>query len=311
MILRSHSGGGFQAAEDIKSTQIIIEEYGIEADVIGGVSQGIITALAESVHFMDNGALEHALFLSINNVNEVFKVRPDFNIRTGVRLIKNLICGKKSGVESLGVQDITPLIQKFLPKSRWKDWKKSDVPTVYTSGLEMPTRKVYLQVLNDIPTYEGFIKAISIGMHIPVFTQSVNYLGKDFIDTGGAWNNIGALLLQEYPETKHLISTYTRGNDIEREDNNNWNNKIPDALMHSINSLIAHSSKQNQYIEMVECERIGAKYTPVFLPAKLDGFYDADIEDIERIVDAACISTREWMEKEPQSKQDILKYYKL
>lgn len=241
-------------------------------DLFIGVSYSAVVAIPLAMGMYEDILKESA---SLTH-NKFFKVSP-MTKKGGLsfagfrRVVSSIFAPKK--YHSFGLQDVQPLLKKFVTKEIFEQYKKGDYPIVYVAAVCAETQEPVIWNVKELD-YDTYLKAVSASSRIPVWTQLQKIGDLHYYDGGVTDTNASVLLFDKY-NISEVISIYPRPKNFEGK-------KVPQvkgvvgAINWTIDTMLKNVSHNDSLVEVLECEDRGIKLKQIFLPYVLDNLYDVD-----------------------------------
>jgi len=221
------------------------------------------------------------------NHNTFFKVPPmnkkgGLSFKAVMRLLGSISAPKK--YHSFGVQDVKPILKKFVSKSLFEKYKKGYYPDVYICAVCVETQQPVVWNVKELD-YETYLKVVSASSRIPVWTQYEKIGCYHYYDGGVTDTNASVLLLDKLP-IKEVVSIYPRPANFEGKKVPNVDG-IVGAINWTIDTMLKNVSYNDSLVERLECEKRNISLRQIFLPYVLDNLYDVDPARLKQLQDLA------------------------
>lgn len=213
--------------------------------------------------------LKHKDFFKISPLNE----KGNFTFLGIARLIGSIFWPNK--IKSFGLQDVKPIVKKFVSKSIFNKYQNGDWPIIYISAINADTQKPQIwNIKNKSINYEKYLKIVSASSRIPVWTQPEIIDGVEYYDGGVTDTNAGSLIIDMNKDIKKVYSVYSRPKGFkgkiapERAG-------IIGAIVWTIDTMLKDVSINDELSEIKTCNERGIKLQQ-FFPTKyvLTSLYD-------------------------------------
>lgn len=148
------------------------------------------------------------------NHKDFFKISPmnnkgQFSFMAGIRLIGSIFAPNK--IKSFGVQDVKPIVKRFVTKEIFEKYQNGKWPVVYIAAVNADTQKPTIwNIKSKAITYERYLQIVSASSRIPVWTQPEVIEGIEYYDGGVIDTNASALVIDMNKDVKEVYSVYSR-----------------------------------------------------------------------------------------------------
>lgn len=282
----------------------------IEVYKRGYVPTDLITISASSI-----AALPFVLGLHEEMVNEgtnlelsdIFKVSP-VTEKGGIaaigvlRALWSWLPGDK--VHSVGVQDVTPLITKYITEELFFKYKfGAQYPNIHTISYDPTDDEVVVINLKDVD-YETALAAIAASSHIPVFTQAVevniNNTVKDLVDGGVYTSNAAGFLIRtgyfDADDVDTLVSVYAWEKNRKLKKSTTWKKNIFNNALRTSNGQTSGNMWYSEDHEMLTCNYYKIPRYALFLPNVIENLYEVDNKILRKARQETLISVNEQLD---------------
>ena len=231
--------------------------------------------------------LKHSDFFKVSPMNKKGK----FSFKAAMRLLGSLSAPNK--IKSFGVQDVKPILKKFVTREIFNLYQNGNYPPVYICAVNADTQKPTIwNVKNKSICYERYLQIVSASARIPVWTQPEIIDGVEYYDGGVTDTNASSLVIDMNKDIKEVYSVYPRPKGFkgkiapERKG-------IFGAIAWTIDTMLKEVSKNDELLERDLCHERKIKRTQIF-PEKylLDNLYDTTPEKLLQLSQMAKIAVK-------------------
>lgn len=211
---------------------------------------------------------------------DFFKVSPmtkkgRFSFMASVRAVGSIFAPNK--IKSFGVQDVRPILKKFITPELFALYQNGNYPVVYIAAVNAETQNPHVwNIKNKSVNYNKYLDIVAASSRIPVWTQPQNVDGVEYYDGGVTDTNAAGLVLDMNKDIKQVYSVYSRPRGHAGKISPELNG-IVGAINWTIDTMLKDVSKNDELNEIDYCQENNIKLTQIF-PDKyiLDNLYDVD-----------------------------------
>ena len=248
-------------------------------DAFIGVSYSAVVGvpLAMGMHeeiLKESATLTHNKFFKVSPMTKKGKL----SFRGAMRLIGSISSPKK--IHSFGVQDVQPLLKKFITKDIFNQYKKGNYPPVFVCAVCVETQLPVVWNVKELE-YEKYLKVVSASSRIPVWTQMQEIDGLHYYDGGVTDTNASVLMFDKF-DIKEIVSIYPRPENFQGKEAPGVCG-IVGSINWTIDTMLKNISYNDALVEKLECDRRNIKLKQIFLPYVLENLYDTDPKEITSI----------------------------
>lgn len=270
------SGAGASTRGAFVGTALVEIAKKINFDYFIGVSYSSIVGVPLALGMYDEIIretlkLKHTDFFKVSPMNKKGK----FSFAAVNRLIGSIFAPNK--VKSFGVQDVKPILKRFITRELFNTYQNGDFPAVYICAVNADTQEPTIwNVKNKAICYERYLDIVSASSRIPVWTQPQLIEGVEYYDGGVTDTNASSLIIDMNKDIKKVYSVYPRPKGFkgklapERAG-------ILGAITWTIDTMLKDVSRNDEIKERDICEHRKIKLFQ-FFPKKyvLSNLYDVD-----------------------------------
>jgi predicted patatin/cPLA2 family phospholipase len=215
--------------------------------------------------------LKHNTFFKVSPMNK----KGGFSFMAVLRLIASIFAPKK--INSFGVQDVKPILKRFVTKELFSIYQNGDFPACYIAAVNAETQKPTIwNVKNKNISYEKYLKIVSASSRIPIWTQPEEIDGVLYYDGGVTDINAGSLVIDMNKDVKTVFSIYARPKGFRGKLAPKIRGIIG-AIFWTIDTMLKDVSKNDEIIERNLCKDRKIKLFQIFPPKYvLTNLYDVD-----------------------------------
>ena len=268
--------GGSTKFIGLASASIRLWELGYRPDIVGGISAGSVMTLPYVLGYHSE-LIEMGLNLT---PSKIFKSSPlnkknKITFKAALRVL--------FGKNSLGIQDLKPLVKSVISKKDFQKYQKEDYPEIYIMAVNPTTggRTVW-NIKDDSICYHDYLQIISASTRIPIMTQAEYINGEAFFDGGLRNHTPSTKILALREDITKFISIYSRPQNFQSKDEF-WDQNIFKTLMRTTQIMTFEISKRDEEMENLIAENRGLKHKQLFLPTVLNSMYDMSPELLLKI----------------------------
>ena len=233
--------------------------------------------------------MKHTDFFKVSPMNKNGK----FSAKAVWRLMRSLSDPKR--IKSFGVQDVQPLLKKFVTRDIFKLYQNGPFAPVYIVAVNADTQKPTVwNVKSESICYEMYLDIVSASSRIPVWTQPQLIDGVEYYDGGVTDTNAASLVIDMNKDIKTVYSVYPRPQGFKGKLAPERNG-IFGAIAWTIDTMLKDVSKNDELIERDLCEERGIDLTQ-FFPDKyvLTNLYDVDELKLRELAQMAkkCVNNK-------------------
>lgn len=266
MKLLSLSGGATKFVGILSCGQGAIDS-GFKPTHIAGVSAGAIAALPLALGIYET-AKEKGLNLSLKDMFTKLPVNNKGNFSLGS------ICRLVLGKTSLGVQDITPMLKKFIPEYLFAKYKNEDYPICLFTAVDYTSGSRTIFNAKEC-SYNECIQAIRASSNIPILAQPIEINGTKYFDGGVRDHNPGSCILSKIEGFTEVVSVYSRPQNNE-EYNSEWDSNFLGVLSRTLDIMQIEISKTDEQLEKQICREKNIALKQLFLEPVMKSLFDMD-----------------------------------
>lgn len=145
---------------------------------------------------------------------DFFKVPPmdaagRFTFKAHLRALASIFAPNR--FKSFGVQDVRPLLKRFITPQLFRTYQNGNFPVVYICAVNADTQEPQIwNVKNKSITYDKYLDIVAASARIPVWTQPQIIDGAEYYDGGVTDTNAAGLVLLMNNDIKKVFSVYSR-----------------------------------------------------------------------------------------------------
>ena len=215
--------------------------------------------------------IKHSDFFKVSPMNNKGK----FSFAAVNRLIGSIFSPNK--IKSFGVQDVKPILKKFITKELFKKYQNGNYADVYICAVNAETQNPKIWNVKDKNIcYEEYLKIVSASSRIPVWTQPQLIDGVEYYDGGVTDTNASSLIIDLNKDIKTVYSVYPRPKDFKGKAAPKTAG-ILGAITWTIDTMLKDVSRNDVIKERDICEHRKIELFQ-FFPEKyvLSNLYDVD-----------------------------------
>jgi len=303
------SGGGTKIVGLFAAAEVIIREKNYKPDIISGISAGAILSVPLAMRMWDK---MHAMLndLKLDAFFNVLPVKPDGGFRP-CHTIKQIVTGK----HYLGEQrNLEESLSKVITQVDFTNYKTDSTFAACVVGAVdfLHGERVYIN-LKQV-SYENFLSIVNASASLPVFTPGIEHAPiNDFegvrrpkegdrlmLFDGGVrdhaptlrmlestqWNITETCTLFSRPETNEILKPSAKDNTFPKN--------ILEVLNKFVDITNTEISKDDERLEkdFLFAHPNIIDHGRYFLPAIMNGVYDADPSRLKQLFNAGQLNTR-------------------
>jgi len=322
--------GGATKGAGIAGASVEVKNLGFKPDIYSGISFGSIACVPLAIG-MDAELLKESATLQLR---KFFKVPPTTKNGkiTGRAILRAAwsFVSRSNKFLSLGVQDIEPILTKFITREKFLDYQRSSAAPCFIMAVEFQSNTpVVWNVKDKRITFQEYLAIVKASSRIPVMTQPMmiqletiakalnydeflaNWKGNEkkkapknykfmFYDGGLVDHNMGKRLfdlckiLPDFEPIDEMVSIYPRPSGFHIPPMPAPKNII-DVMIGTIENQkmeVSREDEQNERDLVASGQLDKKKLHQIFLPWILDSLYDVDNNRLQDLQDQSILETR-------------------
>lgn len=245
------------------------------------------------------------------NMDKIFKVTPT-NSRGNLTFIALLRATLSffTNINSFGVQDIKPILKKYITEELFEKYKVSNKPNIHVVAYEPTYNRIYVKNLKDCANVEECYSLIMGSSAIQTYTQHITYHDGvrevDLVD-GGMWvAGAGGYLMESgyFKNVESVVSIYSWELGTNLEQSSNWKKNIMQNIARTSmgfkNANMWYAPRHEYWYCTHQDNNI--PIMQIFTPNVLDISDLYDVENLTEAKDKTLASVKLQIEKYRQSR---------
>lgn len=275
MKILSLTGGSTQFIE-LMQAQITLSKYYKPTDLV--VTSASAIGAIPFVLGMYNEIIEEGENL---DMSEFMKVAPtNGNGKLSLVGICRVILGLLPFVKinSLGIQDVSKLLKKHVPPSKFKEYVNGDYPNVHVFYVDPTTKTPKIENLKNC-TYQEYLDLVMVSAKIQPFVKHGMFRGKEGVD-GGMYlaGAVGYFMDSDEPyfkDVEQVAAIYVWDNPNPKPDDK-WKKNFVENAIGASNTLKAGGKWAFPRHEYWYCKANNIPLLQLFCPDLNESLYDLD-----------------------------------